>query len=345
MAATIASRTHRQAASSSPRGPSHQSPLVALRRKVDRLEADPSVLLRDDVEVAAEALRALQQKANSLKPRDSNGVREVDELVLRIQRLTRSVNAQAAASTPYPYSHQSGQRRGTNSASTSAMGRFLEESIRQNPHSPVQIRLPPAPKLIVVPDEENAGESFEERARRVQEEEEDLAEYDRTAANANSLRRRKGHVAAGDEDDGGEGNDASEHAQQSPQSQQPGDNTYPPQPKDTEKSSKGPSSSAPDGSLLTSDRNTQEALSTELLRMAGVLKNQSVSFSSALERDRKLLESADEKLLQNLDIMTKTRGRLGEYAHKARGMGWFTLGTVIMVVVSWVVMFVVIRLT
>lgn len=344
MAATTASGTHRQAASSSAREPTLQSPLVALRRKVDRLEADPSVLLRDDVEVAAEALRALQQKANSLKPRDSNGAREADELVSRIQRLSRSVTAQAAASTSYSYSHQGLQQQGTNFATTSAIGRYLEESIRQNPHTPLQVRLPPPPKLIVVPDEDNASESFEERARRIQDEEEDLAEYDRTAANAYSLRKRKGHVAAGDEDDGGEGNDASEHAQHTQESQRSGKNTYPPQSNDAEKSSRGPSS-APDGSLLSSDRNTQEALSTELLRMAGVLKNQSVSFSSALERDRKLLESADEKLLQNLDIMTKTRGRLGEYAHKARGMGWFTLGTVIMVVISWVVMFVVIRLT
>lgn len=79
--------------------------------------------------------------------------------------------------------------------------------------------------------------------------------------------------------------------------------------------------------------------------MASALRSQSITFSEALERDRKLLESTDEHLAKNLDLMTRTRGRLGEYAHKARGMGWLTLGTIIVVVLIWVVMFVIIKLT
>jgi hypothetical protein len=96
---------------------------------------------------------------------------------------------------------------------------------------------------------------------------------------------------------------------------------------------------------LQSERSIQDSLSGELLRMAGILKMNSMAFADALERDRKILEEAGEKLQGNLTLMTRTRGRLGEYSQKARGMGWLTLGTVAAVCMSWVVMFILIRLT
>lgn len=97
--------------------------------------------------------------------------------------------------------------------------------------------------------------------------------------------------------------------------------------------------------ILQSDRATHEALSSELLRMASVLKSNSVAFADALERDRLLLEKAGTDLGQNLDLMTRTRGRLGVYSKKARSMGWFTLSAILVVVVSWMLMFLLIRLT
>jgi hypothetical protein len=96
---------------------------------------------------------------------------------------------------------------------------------------------------------------------------------------------------------------------------------------------------------LQSERSIQDSLSGELLRMAGILKANSMAFADALERDRKILEEAGEKLQGNLTLMTRTRGRLGEYSQKARGMGWLTLGSVAVVCMSWVVMFILIRLT
>ena len=96
---------------------------------------------------------------------------------------------------------------------------------------------------------------------------------------------------------------------------------------------------------LQSDRSIQDSLSGELLRMAGILKANSMAFADALERDRKILEDAGEKLQGNLTLMTKTRGKLGEYSKKARGMGWATLGSVAIVCISWVIMFILIRLT
>ncbi|PWN34171.1 uncharacterized protein FA14DRAFT_161666 [Meira miltonrushii] len=96
---------------------------------------------------------------------------------------------------------------------------------------------------------------------------------------------------------------------------------------------------------LQSERSVQDSLSGELLRMAGILKANSMKFADALERDRKILEQADEKLQGNLTLMTRTRGKLGDYSRKARGMGWITLGAIAMVCSSWIVMFLLIRLT
>ncbi|SPO31614.1 uncharacterized protein UTRI_06357_B [Ustilago trichophora] len=107
------------------------------------------------------------------------------------------------------------------------------------------------------------------------------------------------------------------------------------------------SSTAPTASdtILQSDRATHEALSSELLRMASILKSNSLAFADSLERDRLLLEKAGTELGQNLDLMTRTRGRLGVYSKKARSMGWFTLSAIAVVIVSWMLMFLLIRLT
>ncbi len=115
--------------------------------------------------------------------------------------------------------------------------------------------------------------------------------------------------------------------------------TYPPP--QTQGDSADPSTST----LLQSSRAAQDSLSGELLRMASVLKKNSLAFADALERDRKLVETAGEQLSGNLDLMTRTRGRLGEYSKMARGMGWMTFGCIITVIVSWIWVFVLIKLT
>lgn len=121
-------------------------------------------------------------------------------------------------------------------------------------------------------------------------------------------------------------------------------------PPETHSSTAGQASAsapAPTGSdtILQSDRATHDALSSELLRMASILKSNSLAFADALERDRLLLEKAGNDLGQNLDLMTRTRGRLGVYSKKARSMGWFTLSAILIVIVSWMLMFLLIRLT
>ncbi|KAK0551968.1 hypothetical protein OC845_001941 [Tilletia horrida] len=93
------------------------------------------------------------------------------------------------------------------------------------------------------------------------------------------------------------------------------------------------------------DQPLHDALSSELLRLSTVLRSNAVAFGAALERDRLLLEKSSDHLGANLDFMTRTRGRLGEYSRKARGMGWFTLTAIGIVMISWMLCFVVIRIT
>ncbi|GAC94211.1 hypothetical protein PHSY_001782 [Pseudozyma hubeiensis SY62] len=106
-----------------------------------------------------------------------------------------------------------------------------------------------------------------------------------------------------------------------------------------------PATTSASETILQSDRATHEALSSELLRMASVLKSNSLAFADSLERDRLLLEKAGTDLGHNLDLMTRTRGRLGVYSKKARSMGWFILSAILVVIVSWMLMFLLIRLT
>lgn len=101
----------------------------------------------------------------------------------------------------------------------------------------------------------------------------------------------------------------------------------------------------PGPTRMQSDRSLQDALSSELLRMASVLKANTAAFSESLERDRVLVEEASGRLDQNLGLMTRTRGQLGVFSKKARNMGWFTIGSIVCVVACWMLMFVVIRLT
>lgn len=334
--------------------------VTSLRRKLDRLE-NSSSLLQQDPDIVLTGLKALEVKVTELKGRVSrqqNNYRsgdpspeDVSQLLVRTQRLARKVVAEQTLknrNAPAGLISQGSASTSLQSlespfVSSSAMGRFLEESLAQHRRqkqasSRVDVRLPPTPKLVVVEDEQEEedftdGKSAEDRLQQQQhkEEQDELAAYER----ASHLRRRhRESDSAGNhvQDDEKEASARSEKA-----------NT------DSQQTSTKPQASAGAAAapapILSSDRSTQEALSHELLRMASSLKSQSISFSSALERDRKLLENADEKLLANLDVMTRTRGRLGEYAHKARGMGWFTLATIAVVVATWVVMFVIIRLT
>lgn len=285
------------------------APNAQLERTVSHLERSATSI--SDPHSILPSLYALLKDDNS------------KSLTVRIQRLIRQIEsspsrniAQATKPSTTMHHHQL--------PSTSAMGRFLYDSIQVQSHQ--NIRLPPKPRFIVdanIHDKVESSEVGEQQAGQV-EDEDPAEEYE---AATYELRRRRGKEQqqqrqSTHEDEKGVDSNTQKHISPSPSTTQ----SQPP-----------PSTN--------SDRATHENLSSELLRMASALRSQSISFSEALERDRKLLESTDEHLAQNLDLMTRTRGKLGEYAHKARGMGWLTLGTIVVVILIWIVMFVIIKLT
>ncbi|CAO1620641.1 unnamed protein product [Sympodiomycopsis kandeliae] len=204
---------------------------------------------------------------------------------------------------------QQQQHEQKNDSSRLEMEQFLYSNIHSSRQATnIGVKLPPIPRFIVNANVfDNLSESLENDSEQQKMEKEGLEEYE----SASHLRKRTGFTSQEEEE------------------QKQSTTTK------VEKQTKSESS----------DRATHENLSGELLRMASILKNQSISFSEALERDRILLSSTDEHLAQNLDLMTRTRGRLGDYAAKARGMGWLTLGTIVVVILTWVVMFVIIKLT
>ncbi|KAH8827323.1 hypothetical protein DL96DRAFT_1606301 [Flagelloscypha sp. PMI_526] len=97
--------------------------------------------------------------------------------------------------------------------------------------------------------------------------------------------------------------------------------------------------------FLQNSQQIQQELSEQLAQMATQLKRNAHHFSKALEDDKAVLERAEDKIGQNLDTMTKTRGNLGTYSSKSRGTTWMTLGIVIFVFAAFIMMIALIRLT
>lgn len=97
--------------------------------------------------------------------------------------------------------------------------------------------------------------------------------------------------------------------------------------------------------VLSSQRNTQEELTSELSTMASQLRKNAEHFGTLLAKDRAVIESAADSLDGNLGRMQKEGGRLGKYSARARGTTCWTILAVAMVGVAWTVMFIIIRVT
>ena len=97
--------------------------------------------------------------------------------------------------------------------------------------------------------------------------------------------------------------------------------------------------------LLQSSAAVQEELTSELARMAAQLKANATYFSGALEKDKIALEGAEEKITSNLDVMTKERVRLRDHRGKSLGTTCLTVTSIVVVLVSFIVMFFIIRFT
>lgn len=89
----------------------------------------------------------------------------------------------------------------------------------------------------------------------------------------------------------------------------------------------------------------QEELTEELSQMASQLKKNVHHFNKLLADDQAILLANQTKLELNSDTMTKEGGRLTQVSLKNRSMTWFTIAAVCAVAVSWILMFIIIRLT
>ncbi|GJJ06406.1 hypothetical protein Clacol_000597 [Clathrus columnatus] len=98
-------------------------------------------------------------------------------------------------------------------------------------------------------------------------------------------------------------------------------------------------------STLSSSLKTHEALSDELARMAAQLRRNAEHFSVTLEKDKGLVVAAEEVLLKNADNMSREHDRLSEHSSKSFSTTWFTIGAILVVCITWVWMFFVIRVT
>lgn len=96
--------------------------------------------------------------------------------------------------------------------------------------------------------------------------------------------------------------------------------------------------------LLSHHRSEQESLTEELATMASRLKMNSLEFSQLLEKDKGLLEKADEQLDGNLTGMIKERDRLKDYKKKGGVTTWFVIGSVLAVLFAWLFMFALMRI-
>jgi len=102
---------------------------------------------------------------------------------------------------------------------------------------------------------------------------------------------------------------------------------------------------APAQGLLQHGTALQEELSAQLAQMAGQLRRNAEHFSTALATDQAVLHNAEEKIGANYDVMKRERLRLRDHRGKSLGTTCWTITSVLVVAVAFLVMFFVLRFT
>ena len=106
-----------------------------------------------------------------------------------------------------------------------------------------------------------------------------------------------------------------------------------------------PPSTSPSRRVPLSTAAVHEELSAQLAQMATQLKRNAIHFSDTLAKDQAVVEETKLKLESNYDSTHRERTRLRDHSGKSRGTTWLTLFSIIAVLVSFFVMFFIIRLT
>jgi len=98
-------------------------------------------------------------------------------------------------------------------------------------------------------------------------------------------------------------------------------------------------------SFSTTSLETQEELSAQLAQMGRQLKLNAIHLANSLADEKGLIEGASEKLENNLGNMTKERVRLRDHGSKSGNTTWIWLSVIASVVIAWIAMFFIIRIT
>ncbi|KAI0061617.1 hypothetical protein BV25DRAFT_1886327 [Artomyces pyxidatus] len=101
----------------------------------------------------------------------------------------------------------------------------------------------------------------------------------------------------------------------------------------------------PQPAFLQNSAALQEELSAQLAQMAGQLRRNALHFSESLAQDQAVMKDTEEKIGANYDVMKKERVRLRDHRGKSMGTTCLTFLSLIVVLVAFILMFFVIRLT
>ncbi|GAA6005913.1 hypothetical protein JCM10207_007272 [Rhodosporidiobolus poonsookiae] len=104
-------------------------------------------------------------------------------------------------------------------------------------------------------------------------------------------------------------------------------------------------SSAQSSDLLSRHHALQSSLLSDLSSLSGALKTSTLAFSDNLAKDKEVMERAQGKLEGNSGKMAEQQKRLGEVRGRTRGTTCWTVGVVVAVIIAWVAMFGLMRIS
>lgn len=97
--------------------------------------------------------------------------------------------------------------------------------------------------------------------------------------------------------------------------------------------------------ILQNHREVQESISDDLLVMARNLRKTQEAFGRAVVADNELIDNTGEALYKNSESMKRTGGKLSQYTRQSSWSCWYTLITVVVALVAFMMTYVLILVT
>jgi len=97
--------------------------------------------------------------------------------------------------------------------------------------------------------------------------------------------------------------------------------------------------------ILQNSRALQEELSEQLALMAAQLRRNATHFSDSLDKDKAVVEATQEKLEGNFEFLKNQRIRLRDFRGKSGGTTCLVIMSVVVVLISFILMVFIIRVT